>query len=106
MNQDQKPGEVTAVDSQLLNFYYRCRNHCQFAVNVARMLFTPEEMRESNCRGVKDKHPLDRKRLDFIKRAVLKYYNVLPDCEMDVWKQCMQSIDTRCRHERRLLNLN
>lgn len=89
-------------DNDLQNIFHRCHNPYQFSVHIARILFSPEELRESNCRGVKDKNPLDKRRLDFIKFAVMKYYAVPAKFHANVWKQCMQSIDTRCRHERRL----
>lgn len=88
-------------EADLMSIFQRCRHPSQFAVNIARLLFTPEELRESNCRGVKDKIALDRTRLDFIKSCVIKFYHVLPSYELEIWKQCMQSIDSRCRHERR-----
>ncbi|GFQ90024.1 BEN domain-containing protein [Trichonephila clavata] len=89
-------------DEQLLSLYSRCQNHPnQFAVNIARMIFSPEEMKNSNCRGVKQKFALDKGRLTFIRNAVIKYYRIPPSYQVEIWKQCMQGIDTRCRHERR-----
>ncbi|KAF8776912.1 hypothetical protein HNY73_013849 [Argiope bruennichi] len=91
------PGE-----EDLICIYEKCQNHpSQFAVNLARMLFTHEELRNSNCRGVKQKHALDKQRLLFIRNAVTKFYQIPASYQTDVWKQCMQGIDTRCRQERR-----
>lgn len=86
----------------LSSIFQQGRNPYQFAVHIARVLFSPTELRDSNCRGVKDRNPLDKRRLKFIKAAVMKFYNVPPENVTAVWKQCVQSIDTRCRHERRL----
>lgn len=102
--QEQKLDQCTELISEthLWDLFNRCRNPCQFAVNIARILFTPEELRESNCRGVKDRNPLDIKRLNFIRHVVLKFYNISESFQTRVWKECIRSIDTRCRHERRL----
>ncbi|GFT53750.1 BEN domain-containing protein [Nephila pilipes] len=84
-------------DDELLSLCHRCQNHPnQFAVNIARMIFTREEMKNSNCRGVKQKSALDKRRLTFIRNAVIKYYQIPPSYQVDIWKQCMQGIDTRC----------
>ncbi|GIX92232.1 BEN domain-containing protein [Caerostris darwini] len=87
----------------LLSIFNKCMNRPNhFAVNLARLLFTKQELRDSNCRGVKQKHPLDEKRLTFIHDSVMKFYQISPHAQVNVWKHCMQGIDTRCRQERRL----
>ncbi|GBM62178.1 hypothetical protein AVEN_189392-1 [Araneus ventricosus] len=89
-------------EEDLMCVYEKCQSHpSQFAVNLARMLFTHEELRNSNCRGVKQKNALDKQRLLFIRNAVVKFYQIPASYQTDVWKQCMQGIDTRCRQERR-----
>lgn len=88
-------------ESHLWSVFNRCQNPYQFSVHLARILFSPEEMRVSNCRGVKCKKALEKSRLNFIKHVVMKFYHIPQKCELNVWKQCIQSIDTRCRHERR-----
>lgn len=89
-------------ENELYMIYRRSQNARQFAVNIAKVLFTPEEMRESNCRGARDKLQLDMKRLIFIRSSVFRYYSVATYATSDVWKLCCQSIDAHCRHERRL----
>ncbi|XP_067145377.1 protein tramtrack, beta isoform-like [Centruroides vittatus] len=89
-------------ENELYMIYRRSQNARQFAVNIAKVLFTPEEMRESNCRGARDKLQLDMKRLIFIRSSVFRYYSVATYAASDVWKLCCQSIDAHCRHERRL----
>lgn len=88
--------------TELSMIYRRSQNSRQFAVNLARNLFSPTELRDSNCRGVRNYLPLNEKKLNFIRNTVKLFYFVNPNNELDVWKLCMQSIDSHCRHERRL----
>ncbi|CAL1298255.1 unnamed protein product [Larinioides sclopetarius] len=89
-------------DEDLFSIFQKFESHpTQFAVNVARILFTREELRESNCRGKKQKSALDKRRLLFIHNAVMKFYQIPISSQALVWKQCIKGIDTRCRHERR-----
>lgn len=90
------------TETELYMIFRRSQNHRQFAVNVARTLFSPQEMRESNCRGVRDKNALDEAKLDFIQGAVSRFFGLSPSVTWKIWKSCMQSIDAHCRHERRL----
>lgn len=88
--------------TELSMIYRRSHNSRQFAVNLARNLFSPKELRDSNCRGVRNYLPLDEQKLNFIRNTIKVFYLVNPNNELDVWKLCMQSIDSHCRHERRL----
>ncbi|GBM62179.1 hypothetical protein AVEN_189393-1 [Araneus ventricosus] len=93
---------VYPSDEDLMSIFQKCENHpTQFAVNIARILFTREELRESNCRGKKQKSALEKRRLLFIHDAVMKLYQIPISSQADIWKQCIKRIDTRCRHERR-----
>ncbi|KAF8776913.1 hypothetical protein HNY73_013850 [Argiope bruennichi] len=84
-----------------MSVFQKCENHpIQFAVNIAWILFTKEELRESNCQGKKQKSALDKKRLLFIHDSVMKFYQIPISSQADIWKQCIKRIDTRCRHER------
>ncbi|UYV81336.1 hypothetical protein LAZ67_20000818 [Cordylochernes scorpioides] len=89
-------------DKELFLMFRRGQNARQFAVNIAKAIFTPHEMRLSNCRGAREKLQLNEEKLKFIRKAVLKYYDIAPYAEYDIWKICCQSIDAHCRHERRL----
>lgn len=94
---------VYLTESQIGAIFRRSQNNRQFAVNLARTLFSPHEMRMSNCRGVRNYLPLDEQKLEFIRCTVRCFYVVEHNMESEAWKLCMQSIDSHCRHERRLL---
>lgn len=96
-------GVPTMLSKTELNMIYRrSHNSRQFAVNLARNLFSAKELRNSNCRGVRNYLPLDEQKLNFIRDTIKVFYLVNPSNELDIWKLCMQSIDSHCRHERRL----
>ena len=68
-----------------------------FAVQLIRCLFKPEELQNRNIRGVGGQLPLDPERLDVIKDAVFKYYPAPAsgrDCQ---WRDCKVAIDTFLR---------
>ena len=45
-----------------------------FAVQLIRHVFKPEELHNRNVRGVRGKLPLDPERINIIKEAVFKFY--------------------------------
>ncbi|XP_064474498.1 protein bric-a-brac 1-like isoform X2 [Ornithodoros turicata] len=88
---------------QLTLLRFRSQNVRQFAINVARTVFTSEEMRQSNCSGACKKFRLDAEKLGFVRTTVLSAYTTDSDeASNELWKECCRSIDAHCRHERRV----
>ncbi|XP_022111676.1 uncharacterized protein LOC110990900 [Acanthaster planci] len=69
-----------------------------YALSLVRKLFTEEEMKVGNCKGVKGKHPLDPQRLKFVKQEVAKHPEVIAIKFNTYWKRdCIRAIDEGCR---------
>ncbi|XP_038055781.1 formin-like protein 6 [Patiria miniata] len=69
-----------------------------YALSLVRKLFTEEEMKGGNCRGVKGKRPLDPSRLTMVRQEVLKHPEVVPGKFPNFWKTiCTRAIDEECR---------
>ena len=72
------------------------------ALSLVRELYTEEEMRTSNCRGVKGKNKLDIYRLNYVKKQIFFYSTVPPTDFERFWKKdCISAIDEGCRRLRR-----
>ncbi|XP_076317696.1 uncharacterized protein LOC143229343 isoform X1 [Tachypleus tridentatus] len=99
-SENSRPENLT--ESEIGILLVRSHNVRQFAVNIARAIFSQEEMRTSNCRGAREFQQLDLGKLAFVRETVLRYYNISLQAAPEVWKLCCQSIDAHCRHERRL----
>ena len=69
-----------------------------YAKKIAFKLFSPPELQGSNCSGLKGKKPLEKEnRMDMIKSAAFKKYNVLED-EKKSWVIFRKAIDSSIRH--------
>ena len=69
-----------------------------FAVNLVRYLFTPEEMAHSNCSGTRGKGRLEQERLAIVRRTTLTLWPVEDKLqEKGEWAKCIYSIDEACR---------
>ena len=69
-----------------------------FAVNLVRYLFTPEEMAQCNCSGTRGKGKLEQERLAIVRRTTLTLWPVEDRMqEKGEWAKCIYSIDEACR---------
>ena len=69
-----------------------------FAVNLVRYLFTPEEMAQCNCSGTRGKSRLEQERLAIVRRTTLALWPVEDKLlERGEWAKCTYSIDEACR---------
>ena len=72
------------------------RKNC--AANLVRSVFTPDEMRSSNVRGVLGKQKLDKGKIAWTKSNVFRLYPLLEtETEKTAWAGCIRSIDEACR---------
>ena len=77
-----------------------CRGRRNLAGRLAQMIFSEEERKESNCRGVLGKKPLDFVKLQSIKEACLKEYPITPsETRESVNKEIRSSVDEVCRRK-------
>ena len=70
-----------------------------FAGTLFRKLFSLEEMKGRNCRGVGGKERLNEKKIQQIQECVFKYY---PDTQVKltkIWARCIQTIDSYIRNK-------
>ena len=76
------------------------------ALSLVRELYTEEEMRTSNCRGVKGKKALDIHRLNYTCMSKNKFffYSPVPTTDFEqFWKKgCVSAINEGCRRLRRV----
>ena len=79
------------------------RNH--MAWQIVLRLFTTDQLRDRNCRGIsnikgKEKLPLDPAKLDLVQRITFHYYPLLStDNVVSVWRSCEKSIDSNLRNK-------
>jgi hypothetical protein len=69
-----------------------------FAGALFRMLFTFDEMKGRNCRGLAKKGKLDEGKLNKIQEYVYKYYPETPEQLCRTWARCTQTIDSYIRN--------
>ena len=85
------------VLSKTLDAY---RGRTNLAGRLALMIFTEEERKESNCRGVLGKKTLDFVKLQSIKEVCVKEYPITPnETRESVNKEIRSSIDEVCRRK-------
>jgi len=71
-----------------------------FAVQVVRHLFKPQELDGRNVRGVNGKLPLDSVKVEKVKELVFKYYPVGLSSKDSQWRDCRKAIDTYLRSKK------
>ena len=83
--------------SEVLLIKRRSCSKGNFAANLAKRLFSREELMESNCSGAKGKKALDPERISLICQEVQRLYGI-PEKEFDeAWRGCRVAIDTYAR---------
>ena len=69
-----------------------------FAANLVRKVFSAEEMKTSNVRGVLGKTRLNPRKIDQIKEVVFQIYPCGTGEKPDsIWRACCKAIDESCR---------
>ena len=77
-----------------------CRGRRNLAGRLTQLIFTKEERKSSNCRGVLGKKALDFVKLQSIKEACLKEYPICPnETNESVNKEIRSSVDEVCRRK-------
>ena len=68
-----------------------------FAVKLARELFTKEELENKTVKGTRSakgpKEGLDKRRLQIIWDYVLQFYPTLPEKTEKVWSECVDAMN-------------
>ena len=65
-----------------------------FAVQLNRALFKPEELQGRNVRGMGGKQPLNPEKIQTIKNVICKYYPTPPDGRDSQWRECRTAVNT------------
>ena len=69
-----------------------------FTANLVRKIFSAEEMKISNVRGVLGKMRLDPRKIDQINKVVFQMYPCGTGEKPDsIWRACCKAIDESCR---------
>ncbi|XP_038078531.1 uncharacterized protein LOC119745922 [Patiria miniata] len=76
-------------------------DHKKIGRELGNMLFLDQERLKSNCRGVRGMDRLDPKRLNAMKRAVLKLCPGNSEEQDQRWKAVKEAVDASSRHVRR-----
>ncbi|XP_022110830.1 uncharacterized protein LOC110990246 [Acanthaster planci] len=81
-------------------------SEANFALSLVRLLFSKEEMKASNCRGVRGKTKLDPVRLNHIKGILKGRTSLPPETFEKYWRRdCFKAIDEGCRRLNRSRSL-
>jgi len=65
-----------------------------FSARIAKLVFSENERRVSNCSGKKGKNKLDSTKLGLIRKLTYYEYPLIPGVDEDVdWKNCIRAID-------------
>ena len=76
-----------------------------FAANLCRQWFSPEERKSSNVRGKNGKKQLNLEKMKSIYHATLQMYPLaLGEKENKVWSDCIRAIDEANRRLNRSAN--
>ena len=70
-----------------------------FAGILFRTLFTLDEMKGRNCRGLAKKGKLNEEKVNKIQEYVYKYYPDTPEQLSRTWARCTQTIDSYIRNK-------
>ena len=92
----------------LLKLKNESNSRRNFAFKQAERMFTYDERLTSNCQGKRGKKPLDKKRLEVIRKNTLKLWPLEnKEDEVGAWHDCRRAIDEggwQLNHRLRLQN--
>jgi hypothetical protein len=74
-----------------------------FATTLFRKLFSYDDMKGRNCRGLAKKGKLDEKKMEIIQEQLYKYYPNTPENLQSTWARCIQTMDSYIRNKQRKL---
>ena len=94
------PASELVSNDELAAIKLKSSGPTAFAGALFRMLFTLDEMKGQNCRGLAKKAKLDEGKLKKIQEYVYKYYPDTPDQLSRTWARCTQTIDSYIRSKK------
>ena len=94
---DQPATSQSTSQDELFETKAKASSSRNFAVQLTRRLFKPEELQNRNVRGVGGKLPLDPERINMIKDAVFKFYAAPSSGRDSQWRDCRVAIDSFLR---------
>ena len=93
---------ITTTDfSHVINVFDVRKRSCSrknFCANLVRELFTKEQMKTSNVKGVFEKMRLDPQKISFVEKTAFQLYPLVEsETTTKAWTACIRSIDEACR---------
>lgn len=101
MDLDLPTIDNSSTDFNTINIFQIRNTSCSrknLCANLVRELFTHEEMKTSNVKGVLGKHQLDPKKMQFVEKTAFQLFP-LQESETikKAWASCTRAIDEACR---------
>ena len=87
-------------DSTLLHLRSRSTSEKNFAVQLVRHFFTPQELDGRNVRGIGNKLPLDPDKIRKIKEIIFRFYPSSAAQQDFLWRECRKAIDSFLRNRK------
>ena len=72
-----------------------------FAVQLVRHIFHPDELDNRNCSGSRGKDAVDMDRLRFVKETVFDMYGIDSSEKTNTWRHCVRAIDEYLRRPKK-----
>jgi len=87
-------------DTTLLHLRSRFTSEKNFAVQLVRHFFTPQELDGQNVRGIGNKLPLDPDKIRKIKEIIFRFYPSSAAQQELLWRECRKAIDGFLRNRK------
>ena len=72
-----------------------------FAVQLVRHIYRPEELENRNCSGSRGKDAVDSEKLRFVKETVYDLYGIDSSEKVNTWRHCVRAIDEYLRRPKK-----
>ena len=87
-------------DTTLLHLRSRSTSEKNFAVQLVRHFFSPQELDGRNVRGIGNKLPLDPDKVRKIKEIIFRFYPSSAAQQDLLWRECRKAIDGFLRNRK------
>ena len=87
-------------DTTLLHLRSRSTSEKNFAVQLVRHFFTPQELDGRNVRGIGNKLPLDPEKIRKIREIIFRFYPSSAAQQDLLWRECRKAIDGFLRNRK------
>lgn len=94
------PNQIDDEDEVIFQLRAKSTSAKNFAVNLVRFYFTPQELDGRNVRGVGNKLPLDPVRIEKVMDTVFKFFPSSGNQQDVLWRDCHKAIDGYLRNRK------